>query len=388
MDGDPFSAPLTITQCVTLKLSDKNYLSWKFQFEQFLNSQSLLGYVTGTELRPPPTLTVRAEEQDIETPNPDYAKWVRTDQRIMAWLVGSLSEDVIKSVYGLRSSHELWLYLAQKYNRVSPTRKLELQSRLQSTKKGGRSLSDYLSEMKLICDQLDSIGASLSEQEKIYGVLRGLGREYESITTVIESSMDAFPGPNFEDVIFKLIGFSEKLATYETPSDVSLTQAFYSNRGGYSARGRGGNRGSSRGRGGYSTQGRGFPQQISQGSGRGSSSTDNRPTCQICNKFGHPAYKCFKRFDHSFQAAEYHNALAAYRAQDPSSVPGNEWCADSGATAHITNDASLLQSAQAYRGDDTVLVGNGDYLPISHVGTAVLPSLQGQTDKAASHQRH
>ncbi|CAN6999760.1 unnamed protein product [Brassica rapa subsp. trilocularis] len=382
MDGDPFTSPLTITHCVTLKLNDKNYLSWKFQFEQFLSSQSLLGYVNGSDPKPPPTLTVRNEDQVVETPNPDHAKWIRTDQRIMAWLVGSLSEDAIKSVYGLRSSQEVWLYLAQKYNRVSPTRKLELQSRFQSTKKGNRSLSEYLSEKKTLCDQLDSMGAPLSEQEKIYGVLRGLRREYESISTVIESSMDAIPGPNFEDVVFKLIGFSDKLATYETPPEVSPHQAFYSNRGGYSSRGRGQYRGSSRGRGGYTTQGRGFPQQISHGSGRGAS-TDSRPTCQICNKYGHPAYKCYKRFDHSYQADDYNTALAAMRIQDQNQASGHEWYADSGATAHITNNSSQLQSAQAYTGADTVLVGNGEYVPITHVGTAVLPSLQ---DKAASHQ--
>ena len=235
MDGDPFSSPLTITHCVTLKLNDKNYLSWKFQFEQFLNSQSLFGYVNGSTPRPPPTLITHHEDQVIETPNPEHATWVRTDQRIMAWLVGSLSEDAIKNVYGLRSSQEVWFYLAQKYNRVSPTRKLELQSRIQATKKGGRSLGEYLSEIKSLCDQLDSIGAPLSEQEKIYGVLRGLGREYESISTVIENSMDVFPGPSYEDVVFKLIGFNDKLSTYESPTDVSMHQAFYTNRGGYSS---------------------------------------------------------------------------------------------------------------------------------------------------------
>lgn len=103
MEVDPFTSPLTITHCVTLKLSDKNYLSWKFQFEQFLSSQSLLGYVNGSEQRPPPTISVRTDDQTVETPNPAYAAWVRVDQRIMAWLVGSLSKDAIKSVYGLRS---------------------------------------------------------------------------------------------------------------------------------------------------------------------------------------------------------------------------------------------------------------------------------------------
>lgn len=104
MDRDPFTSPLTITQCVTLKLNDLNYLSWKFQFEQFLNSQTLLGYVNGVVVCPPPTISVRNGDLVTETPNPEHAIWVRTYQRIMAWLVGSLSEDVINSVYGLRMS--------------------------------------------------------------------------------------------------------------------------------------------------------------------------------------------------------------------------------------------------------------------------------------------
>lgn len=79
-----------------------------------------------------------------------------------------------------------------------------------------------------------------------------------------------------------------------------------------------------RGRGGYSTQGRGFHQQISQGSGRGAASADDRPTCQICNKYGHPAYKCYKRFDHSYQTEEYHKALAAFRVQQQQQPFGQE----------------------------------------------------------------
>lgn len=73
---------LSITQVVTLKLSDTNYLSWKLQFEQFLNSQLLLGYVTGATPYPPPTLTVRNGEEVTETNNPAYLKWIHTDQLI------------------------------------------------------------------------------------------------------------------------------------------------------------------------------------------------------------------------------------------------------------------------------------------------------------------
>lgn len=61
MDGNQDTvavAALTITQAVTLKLKEGNYLLWKLQFEHFLSSQMLLGYVTGASPRPAPTVTV------------------------------------------------------------------------------------------------------------------------------------------------------------------------------------------------------------------------------------------------------------------------------------------------------------------------------------------
>lgn len=121
-------------------------------------------------------------------------------------------------------------------------------------------MAAYLSEIKFLCDQLDSIGSPISEQEKIYGALNGLEKEYESICTVIENSMESYPALCFEDVVFKLIGFDEKLQAYEVPTEITPHQAFYTNRGGYSNRGRGQNRGGYRGRGSYSTQRRGFHQ--------------------------------------------------------------------------------------------------------------------------------
>ena len=117
----------------------------------------------------------------------------------------------------------------------------------------------YLSEIKSLCDQLDSIGAPITEQEKIYGILNGLGKEYESVCTVIEHSVDLFPETRLDDIVHKLTGFDDKLQAYESPTEVSAHQAYYVNRGGYSGRGRGQNRGGYRGRGSYSTQGRGFP---------------------------------------------------------------------------------------------------------------------------------
>lgn len=284
---------LTITQAVTLKLKEGNYLLWKLQFEQFLSSQLLLGHITEATPRPLSTVTVLQGDEVTDAVNPKYNKWMQKDQPILAWLYGTLTEDALKSIYGLHTSHEVWLALAKKYNRVSATRRLELQRKVQTTVKGNKTMSAYLAEIKLLCDQLDSIGAPITEHENIYRVLNGLGKEYEAVCTVIEHSMDSTPGPCFDDVAYKLTGFDDKVRAYEATVEPSPHQAYYVNRGGYSGRGRGQSRGGYRGRGAYSTQGRGFLQQFGQGAYQGRGSSNNqRPTCQICGKYGHHAYKC------------------------------------------------------------------------------------------------
>lgn len=301
---------------MTFKLSSKNYLLWKLQIETWLNRQMLLGHVTGGIPRPPPTVQVRNSDEEIEAPDPDLVKRNRDDKKIMAWFFGTLTEEALRSVYGMQTAQEVWLALAKKYSRISASRKCDLQRRLQSVSKQGKTLAAYLSEVKLICDQLDSIGCSVPDNEKIYGVLNGLGQEYESIVAVIENALDTEMGLTFEDVEIKLTNFDEKIHAYAANTAPSPHFAYNTGRG-YSNRGRGqGRPGYSRGRGYYSTRGRGFHQQINI-----SSPSDNKntcPTCQICHKFGHSAYKCYKQFDHAYQTEDFNNSLAAVRISDNS----------------------------------------------------------------------
>lgn len=311
---------------------------WKTQFESFLSSQSLLGFVNGSSQRPTPTTTVRNGEAVTEEANPEFAKWVRKDQLVMAWLFGSLIEEALRSVYGLTSSQEVWFSLGKKYNCVSATRKLDLQRKLQGMNKNQKSMSEYLSEVKSVCDQLDSIGCHVSDQEKIYGALSGLGKEYESICTVIEHSMELVPEMSFDDAVFKLVTFDDKLKTYSQQSDVNPHLAFHAGRG-YTNRGRGGyyNRGNYRGRGSnsYSTRGRGFHQQFS------GSHSNTRSTCQICGRYGHYAARCYNRFDQDDSPTEtIHNALATMKLSDQEQLTGSEWYPDSAASTHITNNTS------------------------------------------------
>jgi len=342
---------LHISNCVTVQLNERNYLLWKTQFESFLSGQSLLGFVNGA-IKPPPvanTLT-HIDGLTTEVPNPDYQAWLRSDQVVRAWLLGSLSEDILREVVHTTTTQDVWTTLALHFNKVSSSRLFELQRKLQVIEKLDKSMDDYLKEIKRICEQLTSIGSPVSEKMKIFAALHGLGIDYEPIKTSIEGSMDLEPQPTFESIIPRLTGFADRLTSYNTGMEVSPHMAFYAN---YSGKGRGsfnGKPGGNQGKGGqFSTKGRGFPQQITSGSSSpGSYNTENRIMCQICGKPGHPALKCWHRFNNSYQYEELPAALTAMRITDVTDHNGNLWVGDSGATAHITSSHQNLQQSQPY----------------------------------------
>ncbi|XP_010507762.1 PREDICTED: uncharacterized protein LOC104784433 [Camelina sativa] len=246
-------------------------------------------------------------------------------------------------------------------------------------------MSDYLRSIKDICDQLASIGDPVSEKMKIFAALRGLSRDYEPIITVIEDSMDRRPQPTYENVISRLTGYEDRLQGYSNSSDVTPHLAFHTMwSSNFSGRGRG-----SRGRGrgnGFSTRGRGFQQQFSgspqfsvssqfPSSSHGSTKPE-LPVCQICSKRGHNALDYWYRFDEEYQKPKV--AAAAFSALHITDITDDgAWYPDSGATAHITNTTQRLQKAQPYTGTDTVMAGDGNFLPITHIGSANLPSTSG-----------
>lgn len=156
--------------------------------------------------------------------------------------------------------------------------------------------------------------------------------------------------------------------TTQEAASQEIYQTSYSNNCG---RGYSNNRfGSNRGRGGFSSRGRGFHQQ-STTSGRNSQQSDNntKPTCQIYGRVGHTALKCWNRFDNNYQSEELPQALAALQVSDSSE---REWYPDSGATTHVTSTPAALKNATPYNGLDSIMVADGNYLPITHVGSANL----------------
>lgn len=385
---NPYAFPsnVHILSSVTLKLNDSNYLLWKTQMESLLSSQKLLGFVNGAAAAPTPTRQVTQGEAQIEEPNPQHEAWFCSDQLVRSWIYGTLSEEVLGTVHTLATSKEVWDSLAENFNKSSLAREFSLRRSLQLLSKKDKTLAVYCRDFKSICDSLSAIGKPIEESMKIFGFLNGLTREYDPISTVIQSSLSKFPAPTFNDVISEVQGFDAKLKSYEEQAPVTPHLAFstqqqqpqeYRNTApSYNPNYRGRGRSNyNRGRGGYSTRGRGFSQHQTTTGASG-----ERPVCQICSKTGHTALKCHNRFNNNYQS---NAAFSSLRVVDET---GREWFPDSGATAHVTPSAAQLQDVHPYEGDDAIMVGDGAYLPITHTGSATINSASAEGGSKGSAQ--
>lgn len=85
--------------------------------------------------------------------------------------------------------------------------------------------------------------------------------------------------------------------------------------------------------------------------------------------------KCYNRFDNNYNGAVNQQAFSSLQVAD---LNGKEWFTDSGASAHVTASATNLQTAEAYNGNDTVMVADGTYLPITHMGSITLSNPSGK----------
>jgi len=206
-------------------------------------------------------------------------------------------------------------------------------------------------------DELVVAGHALHCDEIISYLLLGLSHDYDSFVTTITARTDPI---TLEKVYALLLTIESRLlhnnspivhvATRQPPSSSYIGQNQY--------RGRDWN---------Y--------REVSFYNGSNGRNTFHRDTmiCQVCDKPGHSAKKCYHRFDVTYRdnaakSSNLHGLMAT-----TSAVSKTDWHPDTVATHHLTNNmANLNLRSEDYTGTNQVLVGNGVGLHISQIGSSIL----------------
>ncbi|KAK9110858.1 hypothetical protein Sjap_018918 [Stephania japonica] len=335
----------SLNQIVSMKLDRNNFLVWKAMVLPIFRGCRLDGHLLGTLKSPSEFLP---ESSD---PNPAYEDWYGKDQFCLGWLISAMSNEVAHAVVGAESAQEAWKRIEEYCGSHNRAQVQVYRRKIQNTKKGSMTMSEYLLKMKEMADFLATAGSPVSDDDLVSNTLTGLDGEYLPIISVLQEKETL----RWTELHASLLSFEMTLSQFHglnsisslsihdaTPSVNSAeirqvpigVQHQQSNSGGRGSntRNRGGR---SRGRGGFRSQ------------------NSNKPTCQICGKFGHSATVCY-----FWQDMKYMGAPTAQQQQGASSQqlrfnptptgsphpppstfyatsePGSDtsWYADSGAT--------------------------------------------------------
>uniref|UniRef100_A0A2N9H904 Reverse transcriptase Ty1/copia-type domain-containing protein n=1 Tax=Fagus sylvatica TaxID=28930 RepID=A0A2N9H904_FAGSY len=224
---------------------------------------------------------------------------------------------------------------------------MSIHYQLATLRKGDSSITDYYHRFTKLTDTLAAINQPLPHHESLSFLLAGLGSDYDSLVTTIQTQLTPIA---LEDLYGHLLSHELRLSHNQPSVDLSTATANFVHKNSSNRGGRGGSHSTNfspnRGRNTFQPQ---------RGRGRGRSNFSNRPLCQVCNKPGHTALQCYHRFDNTYQYANSPQMQALLAT--PQQNPDPNWYPDSGATHHITSDlANLNVRADEYQGSEQIRV--------------------------------
>ncbi|KAJ3703988.1 hypothetical protein LUZ61_007693 [Rhynchospora tenuis] len=395
---------------IATKLTRNNFLAWQSQIVPLLHGYDLFKFLDASS-QPNPIIQTDTSTQV----NPEYVQWKKQDQMLLGWLRSSLSESLLAQVVSCTTTAELWSLLQSTFSASSQARLIELQQQLQGIKKGGSSCADYIQKLRSIADELAFIGSPVSDREMVNYTLRGLGSDFDPLVLAVTARSDPISLPDLHGL---LLTSENRLAAQHTISN-SLPAtpdptAFYTN-----PRPRHYNprpvttfapvNNTYRPRPPHNNSRPMFqnytprptPYQprspnyyrppplnrLPAPTNMNSNQSFPPPTpaqytvpCQICGLRNHQARNCYHRFSND---SRYNDPpqpsprpsppqFQAFVTQPQMAANPHEWCIDSGATHHVTADLNNLSNYMPYTGADTLHIGNGMGMQITHIGSSLI----------------
>ena len=149
-----------VTQIVGEKLDNNNYAIWKFRMENFLIGKGYWDLVTGDEPEPRmPERNATADQQKA------HKTWLERARKVLHWLSICISDAMVMQIMNCKSPNDAWVVLTRYYGTTTSARKIQLKQKFNNMSRRGRSIQEYVTEIKTIANQLASIEAVVSDND-------------------------------------------------------------------------------------------------------------------------------------------------------------------------------------------------------------------------------
>lgn len=166
------------SEAIVVKLSDRNYRTWKTEMKWLLRGKALLDYALGK-------ITVN----DQTNANERKAFQIN-DDKAMAAIGLSLKIDQQIHIEDCKNAAEAWQTLEQIHEPKSRVRIMQLKKVFYHLQmKGDEHMSSYLARTKIAANLKDA-GAEVKDEDLAYAIVAGLPDSYENLNMTLASLPD------------------------------------------------------------------------------------------------------------------------------------------------------------------------------------------------------
>jgi transposase InsO family protein len=325
------------------KFDGTNFHTWKFKMQMVLEDRELWEVVSGE---------VKLEQCVSESDQTVYRKKSRKALAIICLAMEDAQLPLVRSATG---AYDAWSKLESHFEKKSLANKLFLRRRFFTTMMDeGDDVLAHINKLKTLAEQLDAIGAPVSEDDLVITLLGSLSESYQFLITALESRADTL---TWELVTSRLL--HEDMKRKEQGGDGAASgQAFMT----------------------------------------GDRKRSVRPVkktgaCNYCGKVGHWIAECPSRIhdnadrqrpqranvarNHHEDSCDY--LFAVGKSSDDDAAKNPTWLIDSGATQHMSYSKQVMVNyktidpVDVHLADDGIVraIGSGDVVMMMKTPTGV-----------------
>jgi hypothetical protein len=362
------------------KLSGDNFSSWKFKLQLILMDRGLWEIVNGTEVAPANTNTSGSNDTKPQL----YIDWKKRDNQALAQIALTVSNTELVHIRNAKSSHEAWNKICSVYEAKGLAAKVYLRRRFFNIKyidNGVGSMQAHINLVRDLADQLDAIGAAVTDEDMAMTLLCSLPESYDYLIVALESRVD--------ELSFDFV--SSRLLSEEKRKEEAHNVSINANVVGINRHGNNGNNVHNNGNDNVAL----YSNAHGNGNAHGNKGKVKKPIvkCNHCNKKGHTEERCYIKHGYpvghpkhnssaniatvSVNNAVLHafmvsNNVGKHASNVIKMNNGSDWLIDSGASMHLCNNRTYFDNATfKIIHDQNVVLGNNE--TIKAVGMGDVP---------------
>lgn len=96
-----------------VRMNDKNYSSWEFQFWMFVKGKELWNHLDGSFMVPADPI--------------ELGSWESKDAKVVSWLLSSIEPHMVNNLRSFNTAKEMWDLLWRMYHQDNSARKFQLE---------------------------------------------------------------------------------------------------------------------------------------------------------------------------------------------------------------------------------------------------------------------